>query len=99
MLDLSTRANAFTNLVGASGVAAQGTGAGSSNVTCASVSNLLRVEPGNATGSLLWQKVNSKLQGVSAPCGNPMPAGSGAALTQQQIDAIAGWINSGAHND
>jgi hypothetical protein len=97
MLDMSTPQLAYAQLVGASGagIAAQGTAAGASNTTCSSVSGLLRVDPGNAQMSLLWQKVNAKLQGANAPCGNSMPA-SGAALTQAAVDEIAAWIDAGA---
>lgn len=101
MLEMSTKALAFANLVGtnASGVPAMGTSPGAAQTTCASLTNLVRVHPGNATTSLLWQKVNSKLAGTNPPCGNPMPPGTGAALTQTQVNEIAAWINRGAPND
>jgi hypothetical protein len=76
-----------------------GTGTGSAGVTCASVSGLLRVHPGNASTSLIWQKVNAKLQGTTAPCGNPMPAGAALALSQAEVDGLAAWINAGAVNN
>jgi hypothetical protein len=93
MLNMSSQAMAYTNLVGTSGagVPAAGTACGSSGG--------LRVNPGSASTSLLWQKVNGKLPGNSAPCGNPMPPGSNAALTQQQVNDIAAWINAGAPNN
>lgn len=101
MLDMSTRALAFTSLVGShtSGVPAMGMSPGTAQTTCASLTNSVRVHPGNATTSLLWQKVNSKLAGTNAPCGNPMPPSTGASLTQTQVDEIAAWINRGAPND
>jgi hypothetical protein len=87
---MSSKATAYAQLVGQSstGVMAAGTGCGSSS--------LLRVQPGNASISLLWEKVNSKLKGTAAPCGNPMPAGAAPALSQSQVDEIAAWINAGA---
>ncbi len=94
-LDMSTQAAAHTNLVG---VAAQGTGAGTSMVTCASAS-LTRVVPGDASTSLLYNKTHAKLVGTLAPCGSVMPPGSSAALTAAQVDLIAAWINGGASND
>jgi len=92
MLNMSSQTDAYTNLVGSSGagVAAAGTACGTSGE--------LRVDPGSASESLLWQKVNSKLAGTAAPCGNPMPPGSAAALTQEQVDTIAAWIEAGAPN-
>jgi hypothetical protein len=91
-LNMSNQATAYANLVGSNG-----TGVMAAGPSCGT-SGLLRVDPGNASMSLLWEKVNSKLQGTSAPCGNPMPA-SGAALTQAQVDEIAAWINAGAMNN
>ena len=44
--------------------------------------------------------MNSKLTGVLAACGSPMPLpATAAALTQAQVDLIAGWIDAGALND
>jgi hypothetical protein len=58
------------------------------------------VTPGEHATSLLWQKVDAKLKGMNAACGNPMPVGSPAAtLSQEQVDAIAEWIDSGALDD
>jgi hypothetical protein len=98
MLDLSTPAAAFANLVG---VTAQGTGAGTSGVTCASVMPaLVRVTPGDANASLLFNKVHSKLAGTPAPCGSPMPLPATAApLTQAEVDLISAWITAGAQNN
>ncbi len=97
MLDMSTPAAAYANLVN---VNAQGIGAGSSGITCASVSPpLVRVIPGDPTDSLLFNKVHSKTLGTLAPCGSPMPLGGGAPLTAADNDLISAWIAGGAAND
>jgi mono/diheme cytochrome c family protein len=96
MLDMSTQAAAYTNMVG---VASAGTGAGTSGITCASIA-MPRVAAGNATGSLLFNKVSSKVTGMLAACGSPMPLPATATpLTQAQVDLIAAWIGAGAMND
>jgi hypothetical protein len=96
MLDMSTPAVAYASLVG---VAAAGTGAGTSGVTCASAMST-RVVPGNTVASLLFNKVNSKLLGVNPVCGSPMPLPATAApLTAAQVDLIGAWIAAGAMND
>jgi hypothetical protein len=96
MLDMSTQAVAYTNLVG---VPSAGTGAGTSGITCASIM-MPRVSAGNATGSLLYNKVASKLTAVTPACGSPMPLpATASALTQAQVDLIAAWIGAGALND
>ena len=93
---MSTQAAAYTNLVG---VASAGTGAGTSMITCASIA-MPRVAAGNAAGSLLFNKVSSKLAGVNAACGSPMPLPATAVpLTQAQVDLIGAWIGAGAMND
>lgn len=95
-LDMSTQPTAYANLVG---VAAAGTGAGTSGITCVSAM-LTRVVAGNSAGSLLHNKVASKLAGTLALCGSPMPLpGGAAALTQAQVNLIAAWIDGGALND
>jgi len=95
-LDMSTQATAYANLVG---VASAGTGAGTSGITCVAAA-LTRVIAGNSAGSLVYNKVASKLANVLAPCGSPMPLpGSGASLTQAQVDLMAAWIDGGALND
>ena len=98
VLDMSTPAAAFANLVG---VNAQGTGAGMSGVTCASVMPpLVRVAPGDANSSLLFNKVHSKLAATPAPCGSPMPLPATAApLTQAEVDLISAWVAAGALNN
>lgn len=91
MLDMSSQSTAYTNLVGTGGgVDAAGSG-------CAG-RGLKRVTPGNASTSVLWEKVNSQLQGTAAICGLPMPSGF-PALAQGDIDSIAAWINGGGKND
>jgi hypothetical protein len=96
-LDMSSQGAAYAGLVG---VDAQGTGAGASGVACASVMPpRIRVVPGDAAGSLLFNKVDSKLAGQSPLCGSPMPAGSAAPLTQDEVLLIAAWIDAGAAND
>ena len=96
MLDMSTQPVAYAALVG---VTSAGTGAGTSGVTCASAA-VPRVAANNAAGSLLFNKVSSKLAGVMPLCGSPMPTPATAApLTQAQIDLIAGWIDAGALNN
>jgi hypothetical protein len=98
MLDMSTLSAAYGNLVG---VAAQGIGAGTSGVTCASVMPpLVRVAPSNSAGSLLFNKVHSKLTATPAPCGSPMPLPATATpLTGAEVDLIAAWIDAGALNN
>jgi hypothetical protein len=98
MLDMSTLAVAYASLVG---VPAMGIGAGASGITCASaMPPLARVSPNDSAHSLLFDKVNSKLQGTNAPCGSPMPLpASGVPLTQAQVNLIAAWIDAGALNN
>jgi hypothetical protein len=98
MLDMSTQSAAYSNLVG---VYAQGTGAGTSGITCASVMPpLVRVAPSDSANSLLFNKVHSKLVATPAPCGSPMPLPGGAApLTAAEVDLIAAWIDGGALNN
>jgi len=98
MLDMSSQATAYGNLVG---VNAMGVGAGTSGVTCASVTPpLVRVTPGDSANSLIFNKTHSKLVGVLAPCGSPMPLPATATpLTAAEVDLIAAWINAGALNN
>jgi len=97
-LDMSTQAAAYMNLVN---VAASGNGAGSSGVTCSSLSPaMLRVAPSNAAASLLFTKVDSKVAGTQPACGSPMPLPATAApLAQSQVDLIKAWIDAGAAKD
>lgn len=82
-LDMSTKAAAFTDLVGVStmGMACGGMGT--------------RVVAGNAGNSILFKKIDPA-QG--APCGSKMPLGL-TPLTEAQANEIASWINAGALND
>jgi hypothetical protein len=96
-LDMSSQDVAYADLVG---VDAQGTGAGASGVTCASaMPPLVRVVPGDAAGSLLFNKVDSKFTGTNPLCGSPMPPGSEAPLTEDEVFLIAAWITAGAPNN
>jgi hypothetical protein len=96
-LDMSAQDLAYADLVG---VAAQGTGAGASGVTCASaMPPLVRVVPGDAAASLLFNKVDAKLAGTTPLCGSPMPPGTAPALTEDEVFLIAAWIDAGARND
>ncbi|HSR98631.1 MAG TPA: hypothetical protein VLM79_16355 [Kofleriaceae bacterium] len=98
MLDMSTQAAAYTNLVN---VNAAGIGAGTSGITCASVMPpLVRVTPSDSANSLLFNKVHSKLVATPAPCGSPMPLPATAVpLKQAEVDLIAAWIDAGAMNN
>jgi hypothetical protein len=82
-LDMSTKAVAFSDLVGVSamGVACGGMGT--------------RVVAGNAANSILFKKIDPN-QG--SPCGSKMPLGL-TPLTTAQADEIQSWINAGALND
>jgi hypothetical protein len=96
-LDMSSQDVAYADLVG---VDAQGTGAGASGTTCASaMPPLVRVVPGDAAGSLLFNKVDSKFTGTNPLCGSPMPPGSEAPLTEDEVFLIAAWIAAGAPNN
>jgi hypothetical protein len=96
LLDMSTQALAYANLIG---VPAAGTGAGTSGVTCASAMRT-RVIPNDSANSLFLDKVSSKVAGVNAACGSPMPLPATAApLTSAQVALIANWIDTGAQNN
>jgi hypothetical protein len=94
-LDMNTPAAAYMNLVG---IAAQGTGAGTSGVTCASLSPpAMRVVPSDPATSLLFGKVRSKIDGTQPACGSPMPLPAAApGLSASDVDLIAAWISAGA---
>jgi cytochrome c5 len=81
--DFSSRAAAYGALVRAK---ASGPSCGSNGET--------RVVPGNASGSLLFQKISDP----SPPCGAMMPLG-GPPLPSAQVTWIEDWINAGAQND
>jgi hypothetical protein len=78
----------YTNLVG---VPAAGTACGGQTPA------VIRVVAGNATQSLLYDKLNAKTTGTAAPCGNPEPEGSAAALSPADMVIIESWINDGAN--
>lgn len=82
-LDMSTKAAAFSNLVGveAAGIACGGMGT--------------RVVAGNAGNSIMFKKIDPA---QPAPCGSKMPLGL-APLTAAQTAEIESWINAGALND
>jgi hypothetical protein len=63
-------------------------------------SSLVRVAPGEPQQSLVYLKVVAKLEDEPAPCGDGMPAGVDRhALTTDDVDAIASWIEGGALDD
>jgi hypothetical protein len=81
--DLSSRVVAYRALVG---VEASGPSCGSSDE--------IRVVPGDASGSLLFQKISQ----TTPPCGVRMPLG-GAPLSSALVTLVEDWINAGAQND
>jgi hypothetical protein len=81
--DFSSQSSAYTALVG---VKASGPSCGSSNET--------RVVPGNASQSLLFQKVSE----APPPCGSQMPLG-GPPLSSAHVMVVEAWINAEALND
>jgi hypothetical protein len=81
--DFSSQSSAYTALVG---VKASGPSCESSGET--------RVVAGNASQSLLYQKVSE----ANPPCGSQMPLG-GPPLSSEQTTSIEEWINAGALND
>jgi hypothetical protein len=82
--DFSSQSAAYAALVG---VMASGPSCGASGET--------RVVPGNASQSLLIQKVS---EAMNPPCGSQMPLG-GPALSSAQVMLLEAWVNSGAPND
>ncbi len=84
MLDMSSQASAYTNLVGKSAAGA----------ACAANGGT-RVVAGNAMMSLLYNKVS-----VATPrCGARMPRAPAAPLPMGDIALIRSWINAGALNN
>jgi hypothetical protein len=80
MLDMSSEATAYTNLVGVAAMAAVCTGKG------------MRVVAGDSAMSILYTKVAA----ANVPtCGPKMPA-TGAKLTAMQVAMIKAWIDGGA---
>jgi hypothetical protein len=82
-MDFSSQSAAYDALVG---VKASGPSCGSSGET--------RVVPGDASGSLLFQKISE----AKPACGAPMPYGS-PPLASAKVTLIEDWINAGASND
>ncbi|MDQ2643459.1 MAG: hypothetical protein M3020_06580 [Myxococcota bacterium] len=97
LLDMSTQAVAYASLVG---VPAAGTAAGTSGIACNALSPAAtRVVAGDADASILYDKVQSKVEGVQPECGSVMPPGAAAPLTAAQISLLAAWIEAGALDD
>lgn len=55
-----------------------------------------RVEPGAAAQSLLWRKLAASTLGLQGVPGTPMPNGTSAPLTANELHAIELWIYNGA---
>ncbi len=94
-LDMSTQAAAYENLVK---VTASGPAATASPVPGCGGSGLVRVVPGDAAKSLMYQKVSE----AKPPCGAQMPfgcPGTFACLDSTEQQTLAAWINGGAPND
>lgn len=83
-LDLSSKAAAYTSLVG------KASGAGGTSTSC---QGKVRVTPNDAKASLFWSKIDH-----SAGCGNTMPL-AGSKLSAARVQLVADWINAGAKND
>lgn len=81
--DFSSQSSAYTALVG---VKASGPSCGTSGKT--------RVVAGNASQSLLFQKVSE----ANPPCGSQMPLG-GPPIASAQMTLVENWINAGALDD
>jgi hypothetical protein len=92
MLDMSTQALAYANLVGEDG----GAGVEAAGTPNGCVGKGLRVVPGNFHESILAEKVDPTLFS-SLNCGLLMP--QGGQLTSAQIQSIESWISEGAKND
>ena len=94
-LDLTTglASGAYSQLLSK----AMGTAAGGAATTC-TASALTRVVPDSSATSLFFNKVSSKLEGMPALCGNPMPSPAAApSLTAAQVTTIQSWIDQGAN--
>jgi hypothetical protein len=84
-LDMSTESLAYANLVG---VKARGP-------SCIA-SGLTRIVAGDAQSSLLFEKVQSKVLMIAAPCGDTMPDDA-TTLSQADLAMIQAWIDDGAN--
>jgi hypothetical protein len=62
----------------------------------ASARNKLRVVPGDADASFLWQKLTNALANDE---GSPMPEGPGYPLANAKLEAIRCWIVTGAQDN
>ncbi len=83
-LDMSSKAVAYTNLVG------KPSGAGGTSSSC---QGKTRVVASDANASLFWSKIDH-----SAGCGNPMPL-AGSKLAPAKIKLVEAWIVAGAKDD
>ena len=79
-LDMSSQDTAYTNLVNVAAAGSACAGKGA------------RITPRSTTASILYLKVSPT---DPSPCGSKMPL-IGSALSQDQVDEIASWINAGA---
>jgi hypothetical protein len=57
----------------------------------------VRVFPGEQAESLLYQKLEAKVNGTEIPAeaGDPMPPGAREALTEDELEAVRRWIRAG----
>jgi hypothetical protein len=83
MLDMTTQANAYTNLVNTAAAGSACSGHGT------------RVVPNQPDSSILYLKISLD---DPSPCGAKMPFGL-APLPQSEVTSIQDWILQGAKND
>jgi hypothetical protein len=83
MLDMTSQAAAYSNLVNVAGAGDQCGGKGT------------RVVPGKPDSSIFYLKISLD---DPTPCGAKMPLGM-PAVTQEQADLVESWINAGAPNN
>jgi len=81
-LSMTSKEEAYANLVGVPAAGASCAGSG-----------LNRVEPGDPSRSLLFDKISQ----ARPVCGELMPPG--AMLSEQEIEQVRNWIERGAPND